>query len=415
MIYLRTGANGAGKTLLTLRDVREKSVKESRPVFYNGRFELVADFGWTKIDVKDWESAPDGAIFLFDECHNDFPIRDKKEVPRYVSQLAEHRRRGFDFFLITQHPDNIDPFIRRLIGSPGWHQHLKRASGAPLVSVLEWPAVNNNCQKNGAGKTAAVKMVTYPKEVYDWYVSTSLDTAKLVIPKQVWFLGAAVILIPLMGYFAVTSFTKQSAERVANINKMAASQGGGTVAPGQVVGSLRGGPAGAVQTTAEYFASLRERLPGFAHTAARYDALTVPTTAPFPAACIQSKKGCDCYSQQATRLVVPVDVCKQIVATGYFVDWDANPGSRDRAAPSTGAVVAAAGPSPGQAGGPSSASPMGASPSAPVPGQKQAPAVVPIAYYPPTVDSRSHPIVGDLDPSTSSRDGEIIAMMRARR
>lgn len=150
MIYLRTGANGTGKTLLTLRDVQEKSLKESRPVYHNGRFE-VAPGGpldsWQKVDFKDWQTVPDGAIFVIDECHNELPPRPSaNQPPDWIRMLAEHRRRGFDFYLITQHPLNIDAFVRRLIGSPGWHQHLKRASGAPLVSVLQWAAVNDQPQ-----------------------------------------------------------------------------------------------------------------------------------------------------------------------------------------------------------------------------------------------------------------------------
>jgi len=315
MIYLRTGANGAGKTLLTLRDVREKSLAESRPVYYNGRFEMVADFGWTKIDAKDWESVPDGAIFLFDECHNDFPVRSgtKDAVPQYVRQLAEHRRRGFDFFLITQHPMNLDAFVRRLIGAPGWHQHLKRASGAPLVSVIQWDAVNDQPQKAGSGASGQVKMVPYPKEVYSWYVSTSLDTAKIRIPFQVKLLVVSLVAIPLLGYFGY----KTLMDRVPG--KPAAGQPGAKPA-----GAVPGGQSEPrkVMTTAEYVNSFQPRIPGFAFSAPRYDDATKPVNVPYPAACIQSKsKGCQCYSQQATKLDVPLSLCVQIVAGGFFNDW----------------------------------------------------------------------------------------------
>ncbi|SDO07958.1 zona occludens toxin [Rhodoferax sp. OV413] len=318
MLYLRTGANGAGKTLLTLRDVREKSLAESRPVYYNGRFNMVADFGWIKIDAKDWESVPDGAIFLFDECHNDFPIRSGKEVPRYVSQLAEHRVRGFDFFLLTQHPMNMDPFVRRLIGSPGWHQHLKRASGAPLVSVIQWAAVNDAPQKAGSGASGQVTMVKYPKEVYDWYVSTSLDTAKVRIPFQVKLLVACVVLVPLLGYYAWTMLQKTVAPK-------------GPVPVAQpLLGQVRTGgpdrPPGSekrVLTTAEYVSSYQPRLQGLAYTAPRYDEMTKPVNVPYPAACIQSKTRCECFSQQATKLDVPLDLCAQLVKGGFFNDWQA--------------------------------------------------------------------------------------------
>ncbi len=108
MLYLTTGANGAGKTLNTLKWVRDRQLKENRAVYYNGRFDMVAEFGWEKFDFKDWQKLPDGAIIMVDECHNDLPVRKASEsVPEHVQMLAEHRRRGFDFYLITQHPQNM--------------------------------------------------------------------------------------------------------------------------------------------------------------------------------------------------------------------------------------------------------------------------------------------------------------------
>ena len=43
--------------------------------------------------------------------------------------------------------------------------------------------------------------------------------------------------------------------------------------------------------------------------------------APYPAACVHMGKTCKCYSQQATLLQVSGAVCLQIVAQGFFVDW----------------------------------------------------------------------------------------------
>ena len=313
MLYLRTGANGAGKTLLTLRDVREKSLAESRPVAYNGRFDMVADFGWRKIDAKDWEAEPDGTIFIFDECHNDFPVRSGKDgAPRHVSQLAEHRRRGFDFYLITQHPMNIDAFIRRLIGSPGWHQHLKRASGSTLVSVLEWPAVNTNCEKPGSGESGQVKMVAFPKEVYGWYASTSLDTAKFKMPLQVKILLACLLLVPLAGYFAFKQFWKAYPGPKPDA---VLSQ------PGAQKAAVPPTPSNAKLTPQEYAESFNPRLGGLVYTASRYDALTAPNAVPFPSACVASASRCTCYTSQATRLDIPAATCRDIAAHGMYRDF----------------------------------------------------------------------------------------------
>lgn len=315
MLYLTTGANGAGKTLLTLRDVRVKSLAENRPVYHNGRFEAVPDgelSDWKVIDFKDWQSVPDGAIFIIDECHNDMPVRNSKDTaPEPIRMLAEHRRRGFDFYLITQHPQNIDAFVRRLIGAPGWHRHLKRASGAPLVSVLSWAAVNPNCEKPGSGASGSTTMVTYPKEVYGWYRSTSLDTAKVKIPFMVKALVACVLLVPVLGYYGFTKFAKRYEKPVVPAAVGAVS------ASGQGADSRVRAPA----TVAEYVSTFEPRIQGLAMTAPRYDDLTKPTVVPYPAACVQSVGRCQCYTQQATKLEVPLSLCSQIVKGGFFQDW----------------------------------------------------------------------------------------------
>lgn len=162
MLYLRTGSNGSCKTLFTLADVRALQVKSGRPVAWNGRFKLKpekeTEFGWKRIDFKDWQAEPDGTIFLIDECHNDMPKRSAgSAVPEPIRMLAEHRARGFDFYLLTQHPMNIDEFVRRLVGAPGWHQHLKRIfGGSNGTRVLQWDAVNPQCEKDGSGRNAQI-------------------------------------------------------------------------------------------------------------------------------------------------------------------------------------------------------------------------------------------------------------------
>lgn len=317
MLYLTTGANGAGKTLNTLKWVYERAIKENRPVAHNGRFEPVEGgvlSGWKKIDMKDWQSEPDGTIFLVDECHNDFPLRAPSSAPpEHVKMLAEHRRRGFDFYMVTQHPQNIDSFVRRLIGSPGWHRHLKRTFGADLVSVLEWNAVNPNCEKDGSGKTGTVTMQAFPKEVYGWYRSASLHTGKKRIPKQVWLLGAVVVLVPVLGYLGFKSVYGNATKHATQAD--AAQAQTGAAAPGSVSGPR-------VLTTADYVATRTARLPDFPHTAPAYDKVTEPSIAPYPAACVHMGKVCKCYTQQGTLLQVSGPTCLQIVAQGFFVDWD---------------------------------------------------------------------------------------------
>lgn len=312
MLHIITGANGAGKTLNTLKWVRERQLKENRPVCHNGRFEPTPGGeldGWKKIDFKDWQAEPDGTIFLIDEAHNDLPNRPAgATVPDAVKMLAEHRRRGFDFYLVTQHPQNLDSFVRRLVGPPGWHRHLKRSFGVDMVSVLEWSAVNPNCEKDGSGKTGTVTMQAYPKEVYGWYKSASLHTGKKRIPAKVWVFVACLLLIPLLIWFASSKLLAKTEAKAAAKPATQAS-----AAP-QVPGLQK-------LTADQYIEQRSARLKDFPHTAPAYDEVTRPTVAPYPAACVQMGKVCKCYTQQATLLQVSGPVCLQIVAQGFFVDW----------------------------------------------------------------------------------------------
>lgn len=316
MLHLITGANGAAKTLNTLKWVRDRQIKETRPVCHNGRFEPVEGgelSSWKKIDFKDWQAEPDGTIFLIDECHNDMPVRQAgSATPEHIRMLAEHRRRGMDFYLITQHPQNIDSFVRRLIGSPGWHRHLKRTFGADLVRCIEWAAVNPNCEKDGSGKTGTITTIPFPKDVYGWYKSASLHTGKKKIPRQVWVLLCAVAVVIGGGWYGVKKLRETIEDPKAPSAKTAPAGGPQSQQPMQ-----RAAP----MTAAEYVDARNPRIKDFPHTAPAYDDVTRPTEAPYPAACVQMGKDCKCYTQQATLLRVSEPVCLQIVAQGFFMDW----------------------------------------------------------------------------------------------
>lgn len=352
MIYLTTGANGSGKTLLTLKDVRALQLKENRPVCYNGRFDLVEGgelASWKKIDIKDWQAEPDGTIFLVDECHNDFPLRGTNQPPpEYVRMLGEHRKRGFDFFMITQHPQNIDVFVRRLVGTPGHHRHLKRTFGASLVSVLEWSAVNPQCERPNSGESGSVKMVPYPTEVYGWYRSAMLHTGKTRVPKAVYLLAGCLLLLPVAGWFTWKTLMKpRDAAKAVKVDQA-------TVTPRLVAPGASSVPLG--PTVAQYVDLHHERIKGLPYTAAVYDSITVPKDAPYPAACIDGvrpgtkEKTCVCYTQQATKLPTDLDLCRQIAANGFFLDWMMPRNTAGQAAVQPQAVAYAQPPAQGASG-----------------------------------------------------------------
>ena len=333
MLYVTTGGMGAGKTLYTLRWVRDLQLASNRPVAIHqvpdkdGVLKPVItlkgdalNWGWKVIDFEKWQDEPDGTIFIIDECHEVLPTRGatSKAPNDHIKALARHRHRGFDFFLITQHPKNMDSFVRRLIADPGWHRHIKRRRGAEFASVLEWPNVNEKCESNSAGKTATVTSGRYPKEVFDWYVSASVHTAKFRFPKQLYWVIAALILVPLLIGGAVYYL-----KNVKGPSKPAVP---GQVTPsGLSFGVAQPGQADAKRplSTVEYVEQFMPRVPSLAYTAPRYDELTTPRRAPYPAACVHSKARdkCQCFTQDATPLDVSRDMCMRVVKDGIFLDW----------------------------------------------------------------------------------------------
>ncbi|MET3181533.1 UNVERIFIED_ORG: zona occludens toxin [Variovorax guangxiensis] len=329
MLYLRTGANGSCKSLFTLKDVREKQLAELRPVcvivgddsdptrqYVKIKPEIMKEFGWKTCQFKDWWAQPDGTIFLADECHNYLPKRPNgSAVPQHVSRLAEHRARGMDFYLLTQHPSNIDSFVTKLVGSPGWHQHLKRAFGASnQTSVIQWSAVNNQCEKDGSGKSGQVDMRGQPKEVYAWYDSAELHTGKRKIPRQFWMVvigGPLALGMIFLAAKLMWDRTHRSAQPVVAAGAPGAS--------GSVASGAPGGGRDHVMTPAEYAASYRPRIAGLMHTAPAYDKLTEPKRVPVPAACVSMpSKGCKCFTQDATPYPVDQAMCEGLVRHGAF-------------------------------------------------------------------------------------------------
>ena len=82
------------------------------------------------------------------------------------------------------------------------------------------------------------------------------------------------------------------------------------------------------------------RVVGLEHTAPRYDEITKPTSAPIPAACVEMKGRCACYTQQGTPMQVQDETCRQIVAHGYFLDFEPSADRRHATSAAASGVIA---------------------------------------------------------------------------
>jgi len=379
MIYLTTGGNGAGKTLLTLQDVRNQQLKENRPVYFHG-FEIEPSFqaesGWIYWDdPKKWMDIPEGSICLFDECQTYFGKSNTRDVPQFILDLAQFRRkRGIDMWLLLPHPSMLHVDIRRLVESPSWHRHVKRAFGSDMASVTTYSVPNLRCEEGSTDEKGVVAMRPYPKEVYKWYRSASLHTGKRKIPRAFWVLAFASLCIPALAYFAWDAISGLS-----DPDKITKSVLGTPAGIATDPARLATSTAGSAAITSEEYARARTpRFDGLPHTAPAYDELTRPVRAPYPAACVSSRNRCVCYSDQATPIQTPKEVCLQIVAGGIYVDWEvktmgAGTGTSAPRSPSPELASSAPGTSAGARGSQLEAMPVRrdapASPGARAPGE----------------------------------------------
>ena len=311
MIEQITGLPGAGKTLITLARVKELAEKENRQVYYNGITDL--KLPWIELDKgEDWYKVPPGSIVVIDEAQRVFRPRGAgAQVPEHVARLETHRHNGIDLFLITQHPMLLDTNVRRLVGR---HVHTVRAFGAKFATLHEWPQVKENCDKSRADSIEHKWF--YPAKAFDWYKSAEVHTHKRRLPMRLYVLLAVPLLLAMAAYVAwswqsgAESRTKDAVKKSTGIDAKSA--------PGHLVSPRR-----------DYLADHSPRVAGLAYTAPVYDKVTDPVRAPYPAACVVfEKKGCRCYTQQATRLDVPDDLCKQSASTGFFMAWDEKHESR---------------------------------------------------------------------------------------
>lgn len=310
-----TGLPGNGKTLYSLCMVKEWAEKEKRAVYYHG-IEIIDKqaLPWTEFtDPTTWHTLPVGSIIVIDEAHKVFPLRPQgSKVPPHVEAIAELRHQGHNLVLITQHPMEVDSAIRRRCGR---HLHAVRRFGLQACAIFEWARCVDNCDKTR--KDAIQHEWVYRKEAYAWYKSAEVHTIKRKLPKKLLILAVAPLLVIAAVWYVWRIFDAQHTGQTTGTAPQVSSAASSPTAQGRPTGG-NGGP----MTRQEWLERYQPRVQGLDYTAPVYDEVTKPTHAPYPAACIQSRTRCQCYTQQGTRLDVPRDLCKGIAEGGFFMAWD---------------------------------------------------------------------------------------------
>jgi len=333
MISLITGLPGNGKTLFALWWIKQKAEKEQREVYYHNIKDLTLP--WHAFEAEKWMELPEGSIIVMDECQFVFAKKPNgSKLPEYYEQLATHRHRGFDIYLITQHPTLIDNFVRQLVGQ---HYHAVRKFGMARNTIYEWSAANPAPQNPSSQKSAVPMKWSFPKEVYGYYKSAEVHTVKRAIPVKIFLAAGFVLAVLAGGYWALNRYQHRNEKPVPDVATAGAAHtdvGAAGVRTVSVGG--RGVDFDPVADAKHYVQQQTPRVEGLAFTAPKYDEITQPVRAPVPAACVQvgtpqSEKGvrCKCYSQQGTPLDVPFNMCLGFARNGWFQDFNADKDRQD--------------------------------------------------------------------------------------
>ena len=316
-ITLITGLPGHGKTLYTLFRWRQESEKESRPVFYSG-IKINPDGPlrhWQEWKVEDWEKLPPKSIFIVDEAQFAMKVQGRGMQPEWMEKLTVHRHSGIDFVLSTQNPMLLDSYVRRLVDR---HFHIVRKFGTRFATIHEF--VNGVQEQVAKSRSGSIRHEwRYPPDVFQWYTSAEVHTVRRRIPMRVWLFLAIPFIFGALALLAWSRLRPHEPE-VPKHPEWPVVQVGAQASARPVNAADR-----RELTPLEYAKEYQPRIAGLAHTAPAYDKVTEPRQAPYPAACVSmpSKGICKCYTQQATALDTPKELCEQVAAGGFFVAWDA--------------------------------------------------------------------------------------------
>lgn len=214
MIRLYTGRPGTGKTLKAVSDLVAAIEASEKETDINKKRNFYADINGLKIDgvlpsPDDWRDTPEGSTIIYDEAQ----LRDVFAASRGASKhqlvrdLTIHRHGNRDIWFITQMPRLLHNDVLDVTNE---HIHLVRPYGANLASCYFWRQV----EKTPDGRTAKDRaenqyIFNYRKDLYKFYNSAVEHTVKLKVPKKLFImLAALVVIIGLIIKFAMSAETQ---------------------------------------------------------------------------------------------------------------------------------------------------------------------------------------------------------------
>ena len=171
MIRLVTATPGSGKTCMVI----EWLLGELDKGFYKAIYcniEGLKIMGIHKL-LDDWRTVPDEhkpCLYIVDEAqyHQEF-MKETTKANEVGKALSTHRHYGIDFWLITQSPKLLNPYV---IENTGEHVHLYRPKKAKTVSVYWWSYAVTSMTKANFKQADDVQKWRLNPHMFQYYKST---------------------------------------------------------------------------------------------------------------------------------------------------------------------------------------------------------------------------------------------------
>lgn len=280
----------------------------------------------------DWRKEPQGSFFAIDEAQLITIFSDEaRGIDPIVKDLTIHRHKGYDFLFITQEPSFVHKYIRKLASH---HTHLVNIFGWEQSMMLEWSVVQDS--PNAIKSIARAENLTrwkFPKEIYNLYKSTTINTRVKRIPKKLVICAVLAVLCLILSAFLfingasknplISQFTDSPSEQ-ANQNEQSKSdtQSSNKSNPDQLSASQ---PQNTTQVQAENENPVSSPVadnnqpiePAYdVSDPFAFKPVTSPNVVNYRtfSGCICTKNSCTAYDQQGTKINdINIKVCKGLI------------------------------------------------------------------------------------------------------
>lgn len=331
MIYLITGNMGTGKSSRAVSMILnnedglfkmrlEDGTEIARPLYFCHIDGLDAKkFNAHELTEEQIQSAPleellpQGSVLIVDEAHYTYPPRAAgRPVPPYIQKLAELRHGGYTLILMTQHPMQLDVFVRNLVSK---HVHLERKS-VGMKQYWWYKCVTS--LDNPSGVTGAESSLWKPpKDAFKYYKSSSQHVKfKKKLPWAVWALVVILVFMGFKGYGVYDAYKRGTGQDKAESVQAGSGQSDNTF---NGIGTNVPSESDKNSLNPEMFVPTLAEKP---ESKPLYDGVRQVKQYERIAACISGgKTTCTCYSDQATPLKeITLPMCQNYAKNGLPFD-----------------------------------------------------------------------------------------------